>query len=66
MEENQLNNTKTTINVPTHLLLRLRATLKWKESYAEKITELLDLYDKVHHVDTVVEPHEKTYPRLDD
>lgn len=62
MEENQLDNTKTTITVPIHLLLRLRATLKWRESYAEKITELLDLYDTMHQK----EPHEKTYPRLDD
>lgn len=52
MEENLVRKNKTTITVPIPLLLRLRATLKWKESYAEKITELLDLYDKVHHVDS--------------
>lgn len=58
MEENQLDNTKTTITVPIHLLLRLRATLKWRESYADKITELLDIYDKISHNNTKVDNKE--------
>lgn len=54
MEENQVNDKKTTITVPRALLMRLQGLMKYGDTYSGKINELIDLYVKIANIDPKV------------